>query len=98
MFLGQLKESLGVRQPQGSFSSGAHFSRQNARHWVRGFVLPFQIYRLDSRSSNFTVGTFLFRLVRRFAMASMWIDFAQLVRECSLYGGAKINIKEDFAP
>jgi hypothetical protein len=26
-----------------------HFSRQNARHRVRSFVLPFQIYRLDSR-------------------------------------------------
>ena len=30
-------------------------------------------------SSNFTIGTFLFRLVRRFAMGSMWIDFV-----CSL--------------
>jgi hypothetical protein len=26
------------------------------------------------------------------------IEVVLAVRECSLYGGAKINIKEDFAP
>jgi len=46
-------------------------------------------------SSGFNIGTFLFRLVGRFAMSSVWNDFrAQLPVRCSLYGRVKINIKE----
>jgi hypothetical protein len=42
-------------------------------------------------------GTFLFRLVRRFAMSSMWIELcAYAVAQCSLYGRGKISIKDDF--
>jgi hypothetical protein len=42
-------------------------------------------------------GTFLFRLVRRFAMSSMWIELcAYAVAQCSLCGRGKISIKDDF--
>jgi hypothetical protein len=48
--------------------------------------------------SYFTFGTFLFRLVRRFAMDSVWVDFVRShpARDRSLYGGAEINRKENF--
>ena len=36
-------------------------------------------------SSSFSVGAFLFRVVHRFTMASMWIDFVRSVRTDAAY-------------